>query len=317
MGCGPRSLVRVPRAPLTSAATVAWTMRASIAALALVPNGLGDAFADAPPAGRALVAASAWAAWVAALVASWWRAPVSLTTLRLLGPAAVAALAGTTGAAASPAAAGAAALAAAATLVAYSAEAGAAHVRDTGYGDERRHLLRPPAVVLGPMAIAAVALWGALLAGLAGLGRGDVAVGAPLAAVGAALAAVLAPRFHRMSRRWVVRVPAGLVLHDDLVLAGNVLVRTQDVTTVRPAPADTRAADLTCATWGVPVELSTRDAIDLRLTPFAARHLGAAAIHASAVLLAPSRPGALLADAPVARGGSAVPAPSTQSPSGS
>jgi hypothetical protein len=37
--------------------------------------------------------------------------------------------------------------------------------------------------------------------------------------------------------------------------------------------------------------------MDLRLTPLAARHVGAAAIHASAVLLAPSRPGALLADA--------------------
>lgn len=298
MRCGPRSLVRVPRTRLTSAATVAWTMRASIAALALVPNGLGDAFADAPAAGRALVAACAWAAWGAALVAAWWSSPASLTTLRLLGPAAVAALAASLGAAASPAAVAGVALAAAATLVAYSAEAGAAHVRGSGYGDERRHLLRPPAMLLGPMAIAAAALWGVPLAGAALLARGDVAVGAPLSALAVVLAVVLAPRFHRMSRRWLVRVPAGLVIHDDLVLAGNVLVAARDVAALRPAPADTRAADLTCATWGVPVELSSRELIDLRLTPFAARHVGAAAIHASAVLLAPSRPGALLADAP-------------------
>ena len=285
------------RARFVSATTVGWWLRAAVAALALVPNGLGDAFADAPAAGRTLVAACAWAAWGVAVVASWWPSPASLTALRLLGPAAVAALAASLGAAASPSSAAGLALAAAATLVAYSAEAGAAHVRTSGYGAERRHLLRPPAAVLGPMVIAAIALWAALLGGVALLARGTPAVGVPLAVAGVALAVVLGPRFHRMSRRWVVRVPAGLVLHDDLVLVGSVLVPTAGLTAVRPAPADTRAADLTCATWGVPIELSTREPMDLRLTPFAARHVGAAAIHASAVLLAPSRPGALLADA--------------------
>ena len=304
--------MRVPRATRI-AATLAWSVRACVAVLALVPHGVGDAFADASDAGGTLVAGAAWAAWAAALAAAWWPSPASLTLLRLVGPPAVVALAATAGAAASSLPALGVALAAAATLAVFSAEYGSAHVAASGYGAERRHLLRPPAVVLAPMALAALVLWGALLAGLALLARGAAVAGAPLLGAGAVLAAALAPRFHRMARRWLVRVPAGLVLHDDLVLAGNVLVPTEQIAAVRAAPADTRAADLTCATWGVPVELAVRAPIDLRLTPLAARHLGAAAIHASAVLLAPSRPGALLADL----AGSATPAPSTQRPSGS
>src|SRR5436853_356968 len=54
---------------------------------------------------------------------------------------------------------------------------------------------------------------------------------------GAAFVAVRA--LHGLSRRWVVFVPAGVVLHDPMATADPVLFPRQVIETLRPAPADT------------------------------------------------------------------------------
>ena len=73
----------------------------------------------------------------------------------------------------------------------------------------------------------------------------------------AALAlAVLPRRFHLLSRRFLVFVPAGLVVHDHLVLAETALFRWVEVRSVERALAGTTALDLTGGALGAAVEVT-------------------------------------------------------------
>lgn len=92
------------------------------------------------------------------------------------------------------------------------------------YGDEQRFPLkipRPIAIVIAPIAVLGIgsaALGGPLL-----LADERWVIGLASLAVGAAVIWPLAHGLHTLSKRWVVLVPAGLVLVDPLVLADPVL----------------------------------------------------------------------------------------------
>jgi hypothetical protein len=171
---------------------------------------------------------------------------------------------------------------------------GQMYAQASAYGHERRFLLRPPPAYL----LAAVVAWLVAAAGLlAGLwlgasGRWIVAV--PVAVVGAAVAAFGWPRWHRLSRRWLVVVPAGLVIHDHLVLAETVMIPRSDLAAAVLAPVDTDAADLTGPAPGHPVELRVHRSITAILAG-GPRQPGGTAIHLTACLIAPTRPGRALA----------------------
>ena len=236
----------------------------------------------------------AWALWAACLLASLVRAPWALLVMRIVMPLAVvggvAAAVGT-----APEVLGWAGLACAAvaSVAAMSAEVGYECINGAAYGDEARFPLRPPAVLLlGPIglvwALTVVPLPAAALA----LAAQQWVLGAVLAVLGAAAAwwgvRVLAP----LTRRWAVFVPAGITVVDAMALAEPTLMRASDIVAVGPAPADTTALDLSAGASGLIVQIDLNGAGDF--VPSAPRGGVTEAVSAAAVLIAPSRPGALL-----------------------
>jgi len=100
----------------------------------------------------------------------------------------------------------------------------------------------------------------------------------------------LATRFgivalHRLSRRWFVFVPAGIVLHDHLVVGEALLFPKNLVRSLGPAPADTNAVDATGRALGLVLELQLTETSSVMKR------------ETDRLLFAPGRPGALLREA--------------------
>jgi hypothetical protein len=110
------------------------------------------------------------------------------------------------------------------------------------------------------------------------------------------LAYAFARRCHRLSRRFLVFVPSGVVVHDHMVLTDTCMFRRSDVAGLSLAMAETEAADITGKALGNAVEISLHDfdTVVLAATP---RKPGGTALHVRALLVSPSRPGAVLAEA--------------------
>jgi len=265
-----------------------WTLRALWAALPFtVGPALGDGLAGASRPVQLVAAGGEWAAWAVGVLATAVPMPLTLTALRVLAPA-VGAAAVATG---SPLAIGWAAV----TLGwAFSPSVGALWVNGPAYPNERRYLLRAPGPLLfGPLAVA----WAAAVAGVAAgpllLAARSWVLGALLGAVGLPLAAVLLRGMHDLSRRWLVFVPAGIVLHDPLSVVDPVLLRRQTVTRVGPAPPG--ALDLTKKSPGLALEIALDEEMELALVK-PGRRLGDP-VRASRLLVTPTRPGAVVDEA--------------------
>jgi hypothetical protein len=215
-----------------------WLVRAAWASL---PITAGPAAARAleawstPP--RAVAEALLWAGWVMALVALLAPRPLGLTVVRIVSPsfAVLAAVVIVTGAAdrVDGGIALAATLVASALALAFPAVS-LACANGAAYGDERRYPLRiPPALWLGllpaaPLLVAAGVATGPLL-----LADGRVGAGIAAVVVGAPAAAFAARSLHSLSRRWVVLVPAGLVLVDPFTLPDPVLFMRERIHSLR------------------------------------------------------------------------------------
>ena len=179
-------------------------------------------------------------------------------------------------------------------LVTYSASYGAPHAQAAAYGHERRHLLRPPVAVLLPL----VVLWTlvAVAAGVAADAESQRIAGVAAVAAAALLGFALR-RASVLARRWLVFVPAGIAVHDPLVLRDTFMVRGHDVRTLHAAPADTQAFDATGTTWGIALELVLARPHDVTLSNFGARVSGTLdRLHVTSLLVAPSRPAHAAAD---------------------
>lgn len=190
-----------------------------------------------------------------------------------------------------------------AVVVAYSARYGSVHVQAAAYGHERRHLLRPPVAVILPLLL----LW---LATTAAGGAAAFAESPLVAACAvAALALLLSFSMRRtlvLARRWLVFVPAGIAIHDPLLLRDTFMVRSHDVRSLRAAGAEGEAFDATGTTWGSPIELVLAHPHDVTLSNFGARMSGTLdRLHVTALLVSPSQPHEVLANQ------TAVPPPST------
>jgi hypothetical protein len=262
---------------------------------------LADALADRSTAVRWVVGVGCWGAWTVAAGLLAVPRTTSLTGARFIVPAALpvtvwaALTAGGT-----PGPAGVAGLAAAslAAVLVLTAGMGDRGVNGSSYGAERRFALRPPAALLfGPLPL----LWVVTMAGASAgplllASRQWVAGGAALL-VGWALAAIIVMRTHVLSRRWLVMVPAGVVVHDPLVLADSLLVQRADLDSIGPAPATTAATDLSMGALGLGLEVRLRR--PARLLTNAARRAAGGSFTApgdevTAVLISASRPGALM-----------------------
>ena len=273
-----------------------WALRVAWAVLPFTTGpALGGALDPRSRAVQLVASVALWTAWGVALVATLVPHPISLTAVRCATPAAVVAVlvAAADGASGGPLALASTALAMA---LAFLPETGTLFVNGQAYPNERRYPLRAPApLLLGVLAVVwALALAGPVVGALLVAARQWVAGGVVLAA-GLPLSVVLLRAMHGLSRRWLVFVPAGVVLHDPIALADPVLFRRQLVVALGPADADSPALDLTQAAPGLALELTLTEEVPiLRAKP--GRRLGEA-VSPSRLLFTPTRPGAVLREA--------------------
>lgn len=252
---------------------------------------------DAAVGDEALVTWLAFAGWVAGVASLAVPAVVTLTASRVVVPlafvAAVVTWFGGAGTVDGATFTGAAALA---TVIVLSSEFGRCFVQASAYGDEDRHLVRPP-LGYAMVAMLAWALWAAvvtLAAVAAASGRTVTAI--VLLAVGALGVVLGFPRWHVLARRWIVLVPAGVVVHDHLVLAETLMIRRTELSRLGLAPAGTDAADFTGPAAGHAVEIRTHEPVTALIGAVPGRRAGQA-IHLTGCLVAPTRPGRMLAAA--------------------
>ena len=134
------------------------------------------------------------------------------------------------------------------------------------YGDERRFVLRAP----GPVLIAfVVPAWAVVIVGsTAGpilLADQRWLLGTVAAVVGLPPAALAFNALYRLTSRFIVFVPNGLVLHDQTVVREPVLFARNQIIGLAPARADTSATDLTASALGLALELKLSSAVTLPL----------------------------------------------------
>lgn len=271
---------------------IPWIVRGAWIVVAVAGGAAVDTAVDGRSSAVAWTAAiGGWALWAIVALALAIASVRTLTVVRTIAPLSLAATVAV-------AIAGVPALELAALgipslvacLAAFSAEFGRAWVQASAYGDEERFPLRAP-VAAG---VAAVVVWLAwaptVVAGPMLLAARGWIAGGVLTALALAGVVVVGPRWHRLSRRWFVAVPAGVVVHDPVVLADTVMIRKADVTRLRLAPADTEAADLTGPASGYAVEVTTRESVTA-VFAFTPKEPNGRAIHMTAFLVAPSRPG--------------------------
>lgn len=280
---------------------VPWIVRVLWLAL---PFTAGPALAAAlgPLSGpvQAVASAALWAGWAIGMVASCAPLPLALSALRFVAPGGAAALvAAIVSGSPSP---GAAALGLAWTALstawAYSPAFGEWCVNGPAYPNERRLPLRAPGPAIGGFLGVAVA-WDLSVAGLlAGpllLAARQWVFGTIAVAIGFPVAVVALRSLHGLSKRWVVFVPAGVVLHDPLALRDPVLFVRQSIDRLRAAEVPGGAVDLRLRAPGPALRLDVREPAPLTLMRFGQR-LGEQ-VQAGAVLFVPSRPGAVLEEA--------------------
>jgi hypothetical protein len=266
----------------------------------LQPLGAGGAFEaaldDVSPAIRVTCTIGLWAVWVGVLVATLVLRPVSLTVVRIAVPAALAATVWAVvlepvDAEAVLAVVG-TGLATAAAMHPVTADA---FVDGASYGDERRLALRPPGpLLLGPIEGAWIAVVVGTITGPLLLAAQAWVGGALAVVVGFPLAALAARALHGLARRWIVLVPNGLVVHDLATLADPILVPRAHITRLGAAPADTDATDLTAGALGLALEIDLDGPIDV--VRMRGRRSGEVE-QIDALLVSPSRPATLLAEA--------------------
>ncbi len=238
-----------------------------------------------------------WALWTGTVAALAVPKTTTLTASRILVPAGGAL--GIWAALLGPAGAGdvaAATAGGAATVLVLTPAIGARFVDGSSYGDERRLPLRAPAaLLLGPVELAWLVAVAGAVTGPALLLAGAVVPGLLAAAIGIPLAAGAVRSLHLLSRRWVVLVPAGLVLHDHLTLTEPVLFVRSTIAALHPAAADTAARDLSAGAPGLALELELAE--PATVGPVARRGEALTTEEVAAVVFVPTLPGEVIAEA--------------------
>ena len=277
-----------------------WLARVTWLALAVVPGALslpeysGEALCASDDVGRASAVVLLWLAWAVVAFGMIVLHPLSLAAVRWLSPmiaihvwwmALVADDAPEVWA--RLAAVGCALVV---VVVMLRADFGARHVQAAAYGHERRHLLRPPVAVMLPSALVWLVAWA--------LGAVALLVEPSIATAIAALASALLAAFgwRRVSvlaRRWLVFVPAGIAVHDPLMLRDTFMVRRHDVRAVGTAdvsPSSDDSFDITGTTWGQPVQITLAHLHDVSLSSFGARMTRTLdRVHVRVLRIAPTR----------------------------
>src|SRR4051794_16602708 len=221
-----------------------------------LPVTAGEAFADAlhawSDATRVAATVLLWLVWAIVLSALLVPRPVAATIARIgtLLAVGVTVLAVSTGNSSAAVGTLAIVVTVGACVLAVRGEFQRVCAQGAAYGDEERFPLKvPPAIafLLLPVAVAIIGfgltIGPLLLADGRWIGGLATAVGVPLAAVSIRLV-------HQLSRRWIVLVPAGIVIADPMTLTDPVLFVRERVQGIGPADPGRRPP---------------ADALDLRL----------------------------------------------------
>ncbi|NQW60820.1 hypothetical protein HQ459_08550 [bacterium] len=287
-----------------------WVARVAWVALALIPNAIAATLASHGRTAQLVFTLGAWALWALGTLAIFWLSPYSLSALRMVAPLAAAGLVGFVFASLSTytdvalsdvawslvgVAVGVLAL-----VCIFLPAFGLLHVQASAYGDEKRLLLRVPATQIAPIAVSYVVMAAFPVATLFAVSA-EVWWLAALCLVPTVLIFRVVPkRLHRFSRRWLVVVPAGVVVHDELLLAETFMVRTTAVTRVELSATSGDALNLTGDIAGVRrhmvLVVQLREAEKLALSPYLAKMLGTLdALHVQSYAVAPTLAGHALA----------------------
>ena len=167
--------------------------------------------------------------------------PAGLTIVRVLAPALLVAVAVAvgTGHPSSIAAFGALAGTIVAAVLAADTEFAIASANAVAYGDERRYPLRvPPALFVGPLPVARVVVVAGVVVGPLLVAGGHYLAGGVAVVIGLPLAVLAGRALHRLSRRWLVLVPAGVVVVDRMSLVENTLFPREHIQLLRTLAGD-------------------------------------------------------------------------------
>ncbi|MEY2430870.1 MAG: hypothetical protein QOC92_595 [Acidimicrobiaceae bacterium] len=266
-----------------------WALRAG---WLLLPVTVGPAIAhgleSASTPVQVVAAALAWLAWGAVLVALLVPRTISLTALRIGAPAAFAAAVWVSvrsgvGGAEVLAMTWTAFVAAAVLFVPAITDA---FVDGSSYGPERRMALRVPGtLLLGPVQLTWAATLAGLVAGPLLLAARSWIIGVLALGIGVVAAWFGSRALHRLSRRWLVFVPVGIVLHDPVLLGEALLFTKKMVRSLGPAAKGSTATDVTGRALGLVLELELTEVTKVR------------SVDTDRLLFSPARPGALLREA--------------------
>ncbi len=258
---------------------------------------IGDAVADASRAVQVTATLGAWLAWGLGMVLTVVPHTLTLTPMRIIGPGVLAAtVVATIANGASGTAAPALANAAVVAVVSLSPVLGAWFVNGSSYGDERRVPLRPPVAMLtGPIPLAWAVIVGSTIALPLTVAAKGWIWAAIIAVIGVPASVFGVRALHRLSHRWLVFVPAGVVVHDRFAVPDPVELKRTAIHSFGPALADTDAVDLTMGATGLVLELALSNSAEIahRRTPVGEP----VTTELTAVLVAPTRPGAVLEEA--------------------
>ena len=259
----------------------------------LVGPALSAALEDRSRPVQVVGSALAWSLWAATLLATLVPRTATLTVVRIVlpGAAAVALWAAVVGedVTTSALAVGAAVVA---VLVLASPGVSDTFVDGSSYGEERRLALRVPfGLLLGPVPLAWLAVAGGVVTGPLLLAARQWVAGSAALVVGAAAVALGARQLHVLSRRWLVFVPAGVVVHDPLTLTEPLLFPRHVVERVGPATAGSSALDATGGALGLVLEIATREPLDVGVRRGRAREERPGV---TAVLVVPTQPATTL-----------------------
>jgi len=217
-----------------------WLLRAVWLTLPVTAGqAASDALSGWGDAPRVVATVLLWLAWGAGSVAVLAPRPVGLTVLRAVAPAyailaVVVAVTDDTGTLAGVGAVAATFLAA---MLAADSEIALLAVNSVAYGEERRFPLRiPPGLFLGPLPLARALLAAGIAAGPLLIADEQYVLGAIALVVSVPAVALAARAVHTLSSRWMVLVPAGVVVVDPLTLADPVLFVRALVRTLRSVP---------------------------------------------------------------------------------
>ncbi len=272
-------------------------MRAAVVGLGFTVPFLADPLSQLSEGHRLAASIALWSLWAVVLLSILVPASSSLTALRLTAPAhLVTTLMVTSVGGFDMLSAIALALGAVVVVSSASGEIGTYFIQSSAYGDEHRFPLRCPR----PHLVVVILAWSTWFA-TAAIGSILLAAGVEIGSISTAIAlagfVVLPRRFHRYARRWLVSVPAGLVIHDPVVLTETVMFPKRLITDVDSTSghfaSDDAPFDLSggIRSSGIVIRLADPETVILAPTK---DHPGGQAFHVRSVRICPTRIGRTL-----------------------